>query len=66
MGDSLTMEGVSVSSYSIITKPKQHTLLTSRTLPLTGLKALEAALTVSTEEKDSLNINNTEQHHTQP
>ena len=58
MGDSFTKEGVSERTYTRhITKTP--TVFTSRTFPVAGQKASEAAFTDSTEEKESLTINST-------
>lgn len=54
IGDSFTTEGVSERVYNINTQLNKHTVFTSRTLPLAGQKASEAAFTDSTEEKESL------------
>ena len=42
--------------YSIMGITRKLTVFTSRTLPLAGQKASEAALTLSTEEKESLTL----------
>lgn len=70
IGDSFTTEGVSERVY-INTQLNKHTVFTSRTLPLAGQKASEAAFTDSTEEKESLLYNHhiiytQQQFHFQP